>query len=176
MAEYDPVAGPVRVCLLPEAARFSLRVGGAGLAAASAAFGAPLPARIGARASEGVRSALCLGPDEWVLHTGMEDAAGLKAAFAGIADTAPHSLTDISDRECAIAVAGDQAADLLATSCPRDLAAIAAGEGTRTVFDTVPVILFKDSETEWRLECWRSYLPHVWGLLATANRELAAGL
>lgn len=176
MADFNTVAGPVRLSLLPEAARFSLRVARANLAAASAAFGAPLPARIGVRTSEGQRSALCLGPDEWVLHTGTDDAAALTTAFARMGGTAAHSLVDISDRECAIGVAGDQATDLLATSCPRDLTAVVDGEGTRTVFDTVPVVLFKDSATEYRLECWRSYLPHVWGLLATANRELAAGL
>jgi sarcosine oxidase subunit gamma len=111
-----------------------------------------------------------------VLHTSNEDAIALTAAFAGLGSDTPHSLVDISDRECAIAISGDQAVALLSTSCPRDLAAIPAGSGARTIFDTVPVILFKDSETEYRLECWRSYLPHVWGLLAVANRELAIGL
>lgn len=176
MTDFTAISGPVRLSLLPEAARFSLRVGRANLNKASEAFGASLPERIGGRVSEGPRSALCLGPEEWVLHTSNDDAPALTAAFAGLGFGTPHSLVDISDRECAIAISGQQAADLLSTSCPRDLSAIPAGSGTRTLFDTVPVALFKDSETEYRLECWRSYLPHVWGLLATANRELASGL
>lgn len=176
MTGYETIAGPVRLSLLPEAARFNLRVGQTGLPKASDAFGAALPVRIGRRVSEGPRSALCLGPDEWVLHTSNEDAASLAAVFAALGADTPHSLVDISDRECAIAISGDQAAALLSTSCPRDLAAIPAGSGARTIFDTVPVILFKDSETQYRLECWRSYLPHVWSLLAIANRELSTGL
>ena len=32
------------------------------------AIGAPLPARIGERAVNGTRSALCLGPDEWLVE------------------------------------------------------------------------------------------------------------
>lgn len=176
MTGYDTIPGPVRLSLLPEAARFSLRITPAHLAAASSVIGGQLPERIGQRMQAGPRSALCLGPDEWVLHTSNEDASALAVAFAGLGSGTPHSLVDISDRECAIAISGDQAADLLSTSCPRDLSAIPTGSGARTVFDTVPVVLLKDSETEYRLECWRSYLPHVWGLLAVANRELSTGL
>ena len=172
--------GPVRLTILPDVPRYSLRVGAAHLAAASDAFGAALPTRIGARVPAGAgsaaRSALCLGPDEWVLHTEAADASGLEAAFAAIYQAAPHSLVDISDRECGILLSGWQVEDLLSTSCPRDLSAIAVGDGVRTIFDTVPAVLLKDSETEYRIEVWRSYLPHVWGLLNTANRELASGL
>jgi sarcosine oxidase subunit gamma len=168
--------GPVRLTLLPEAARFSLRAREGDLAAAASAFGAALPARIGQTASAGPRSALCLGPDEWVLHTVADDAEALQHAFAAIAGAAPHSLTDISDRERAISVSGPQAADLLSTSCPRDPTAIPVGEGTRTIFDTVPMVMVREAEDSYRIEVWCSYLPHVWALLQAANRELASGL
>ncbi|MCA8930240.1 MAG: sarcosine oxidase subunit gamma [Alphaproteobacteria bacterium] len=181
MREGSPMAseGPVRLALLPETARYSLRVRPAERAAASRAFGSDLPVRIGARIDAdgptGARAALCLGPDEWVLHTAAEDALTLQRAFAAIEAEAPHSLVDISDRECAIALSGDGAADLLATGCPRDVEAIPVGGGTRTVFDTVPVVLFRDGETDYRIEVWRSHGPHVWQWLNRANRELGAG-
>ncbi len=165
--------GPVRLTLLPEAARFSLRVRQSDIAAAARAFGAALPARIGQTASAGPRSSLCLGPDEWVLHTSTDDAEALQQAFAAIAGAAPHSLTDISDRDRSILLSGPLVEDLLSTGCPRDVSSIPLGAGVRTVFDTVQVVLIRDGVTDFRLEVARSYLPHVMALLAMANLELA---
>jgi sarcosine oxidase, subunit gamma len=169
-------SGPVSLSLLPESPRYSLRIGPADIAAASDALGLKLPNRPGQRAAAGSRSALCLGPDEWVLYTDEADAPTVEAAFAAIYPATPHSLISISDRERTITLSGPQAAELLSTSCPRDLSAIASGTGTRTVFDTVQIILLRDSETDFHIDVGRSYLPHVWALLERANQELAAGL
>lgn len=168
--------GPVRLTVLPGAAKFSLQIAEADLAAAATAFGTEFPGSIGGRVSAAGRSALCLGPCEWVLYTSLDDAGALQAAFQAIYADAPHSLTDISDREMTIAVSGLQAADLLSTACPRDVEAIPIGNGVRTIFDTVQIVLTRQAETEYRIEVWRSYFPHVWALLNTANRELGSGL
>ncbi len=165
--------GPVRLTLLPQAARFSLRVRQGDLATAARAFGADLPTRIGQTASAGPRTSLCLGPDEWMLHTPTDDAEALQQAFAAIAAAAPHSLTDISDRDRSIRLSGPLAEDLLSTGCPRNVAAIRVGDGLRTVFDTVQVVLTRDGAADFRLDVARSYLPHVMALLAKANLELA---
>ena len=176
MSDTDKMTGPVGLTLLPEAAKFNLRIATADLAAASRAFGAELPVSIGAGAIAGVRSALCLGPDEWVLYSSAEDGDALQTAFQAVYGEASHSLTDVSDREVTIAVSGLQAADHLSTSCPRDVEAIPVGSGARTIFDTVPIVLTRQTESEYRIEVWRSYFPHVWALLHTANREFSAGL
>ena len=176
MKLIEPSTGPVELRILPGNARFSLLVDPSSRSVISRAFGIEIPIKIGRHIAGENRSALCLGPDEWVLYGELVDAPAISQAFAEIYVHAPHSLTDISDREMAIQISGLQAQELLSTSCSRDISAIPAGRGTRTLFDTVPVILLKTSETEFRMECWRSYLPHIWALLNTANRELAAGL
>ena len=139
-------------------------------------FGLDLPARVGARASAAGRSALCLGPDEWVLHAPEAEAAAIRDAFAAIAAEASHSLVDISDREIALGLEGPAVLDLLACGCPRDLARLPVGAGTRTVFDSAQVVLTREAEDRFRLEVWRSFAPHVRALLTTATAELAAGL
>ena len=85
-----------------------------------AAFGALPPLQPLRAASEGLRAALWMGPDEWLLIA--EDAepgigAKLEAALAGV----PHALVDVSHRQCAIEVSGAGAARLLNAGVPLDL-------------------------------------------------------
>lgn len=167
--------GPVRLTLLPEAARFSLRIDPGSLDAVSKALDVTLPSRIGKRAASETRSALCLGPDEWEILAGEEERAEIEAAFAAIYAIAPHSLTDISDREITIAIEGEQAAELLSVACPIDLSQLASGDAKRTVFDSAQVVLYREAEDSFRMQVWRSFLPHVWELLNIANSEFAAG-
>jgi sarcosine oxidase, subunit gamma len=168
--------GPVSIGFLPETARFNLRIDPASLEAASEAFGLALPSRIGEASSQGSRRALCLGPDEWILWAGEAEGGAIEDAFASLYDTAPNSLVSVSDREIALFLQGPEAATLLSVGCPIDLDRIAPGSGKRTVIDNVQVVLFREAAERWTLEVWRSFLPHVWELLNTANRELAAGL
>lgn len=174
----DPDArpGPVTLAVLPEAARFSLRVGPADLAAASEAFGLPLPTRIGAAAGAGTRRALCLGPDEWRLRAEAAEGPALERAFAAVYARAPHALVDVGDREVSLSVEGPEASTLLSVGCPLDLDALAIGSGTRTVFDGVQVVLEREGAERFTLDVWRSFAPFVWALLNVANREFAAGL
>ena len=173
-AEAAP--GPVSLGFLPEAARWSLRIEPGHNAAASEIFGLQLPSRIGESARSGSRRALCLGPDEWTLWADESEAGAVEAAFAELyADTA-HSLVSISDREIGLFLEGPEAAALLSVGCTIDLDQVAPGSGKRTILDGVQVVLFREAPERWTLEVWRSYLPHVWELLNTANRELAAGL
>jgi len=171
--------GPVTLTFLPDGRRFSLRVGEADRAAASGAFGVSLPSVIGRAAGQGAgnreRRALCLGPDEWVLYATDDDGEAIASAFAQLYADAPHSLVDISDREIALALEGPEVTTLLSAGCPADPRAIPIGEGRRTVFDGVTVVLHRDTAERYRMEVWRSFLPHVWDLLNTANRELASG-
>lgn len=165
---------PATVTPLPPVARFSLRLRPEDAPAATAALGFALPGRIGARTTEGARAALCLGPDEWLILAPEGEKAAILQAFAAL--TAAHALADISDRELAYALEGPDVLDLLATGCPLDLAALSVGDGVRTVFDTVQVVLVREDTARFRLEVWRSFAPHVGGLLGLATAELAAGL
>jgi sarcosine oxidase, subunit gamma len=49
------------------------------------------------------------------------------------------------------------------------------GAGTRTVFDTVQVVLTREAESRFRLAVWRSFAPHARSLLETAAGEIPAG-
>lgn len=170
------LAGPVQLTLLPMGARFNLRIARALVEEASTAFCVQLPDTIGVAVSKAKRTALCLGPDEWVLYAEASDISAVTKAYEGIYASAPHSLVDISEREIAVSISGEHAMTLLSVGSPIDLKKIVIGEGRRTVFDGASVVLHRDGETDYRLEVWRSFLPHVWDLLNTANRELAAGL
>jgi sarcosine oxidase subunit gamma len=162
------------VSLLPPSARFSLRAREAQAPALSAALGLDLPARIGARSGGAELEALRLGPDEWLLVAPEAAAPRLAEACARVYAEAPHSLVDISDRELSVRIDGPRAADLLSLACPRDLDRLPAGEARRTVFDVATVILWRDAESVFRMDVWRSFAPHVFELLETGCAELAA--
>jgi sarcosine oxidase subunit gamma len=156
--------------------RFTIRAGAEGRAAAEAAIGLALPMRIGERVVQGTRGALCLGPDEWVLHAGEVERDAIAAALSQAMGQVPFSALDISDREIALEIEGPAALDLLAAGCPLDLSRMPVGSGTRTVFDTAQVVLVREAGNRFRLEVWRSFAPHVRALLDIATREIAVGL
>jgi len=140
------------------------------------ALGVPLPERIGSRATNGTRSALCLGPDEWLIEAPESEAGPLNAAIADLAARTPISAVEVSDREIAWRLEGPAVLDLLATGCPRNLAAMPVGDGARTIFDSAQVVLTREAEDRFDLTVWRSFAPHVRAILDLAMRELAAGL
>lgn len=172
--KHDFAAGPVTIEELAPAARFALRVRAGHRAAVSAALALDLPMRVGDRVEANGREALCLGPDEWLVLA--PESTAPAAAAAAIYGEAPHSLVEISDREITLRLSGPQVLDLLATCCPRDVAALAVGRGVRTVFDSATVTLWRDGPETFRMDVWRSFLPHVRALLGLAEAELRAGL
>ncbi len=169
-------AASVTITERPGATRFSLRIDPAHLAEASKAFDADIPETIGSRAVSGARSALCLGPDEWVLHAMEEERDVIETAFKDLYEDVPHSLVDVSDREITFAIKGPGAFDVLAAGCPLNLRDIPIGEGTRTVFDSAQIVLIRESADSFLIEVWRSFAPHVQGILAMASDEVALGI
>ncbi len=176
MTAPAPAFDAVTVAPLPPLARFNLRIAPADLSAASQAFGLTLPEKIGQGAQTGDRAGYCLGPDEWLLHAPAQDQQAIVAEFDALRAATPHSLVVISDRELALGISGPAAADLLSVGCPIDLSRLPVGGAKRTVFDDVQVVLIRAEEDAFRLELWRSFLPHVEGVLRIALREFAAGL
>ena len=168
-------AGPLRIEELAPVARFSLRVRGANAATLGRALGLELPVAVGRTARAGDRTALCLGPDEWLIHAPEAERDAIVEAGAAAYASAPHALVEISDREISYAVTGPAARELLTIACPRDLDRLAPGRAMRTVFDTAQVVLWRDGENAFRLDVWRSFAPHVRALLETGRAEIAAG-
>ncbi|MGR3805618.1 sarcosine oxidase subunit gamma [Marinibacterium profundimaris] len=163
----------VRVTTAAPCARLSLRARGE-LGPLEAALGLDLPRRIGARAEVGETEVLCLGPDEWMLRGPEAVAPTIRAACDEVYKTHPMSLVDVSGREVTFVIEGTSAAELLTLGCPRDIDRLAVGEGRRTVFDGATVVLWRDATDRFRMDVWHSFAPHVFDLLATGCRELAA--
>lgn len=159
-------ASGVTITELPPTTRVALRL------ADPSVIG--LPAAVGARSVQGERTALCLGPDEWLIEAPETERTALLGDLAQI--PGPHSAVEVSDREITYILEGPAVLDLLATGAPRNLAAMPVGTGARTIFDTAQVILVREADDRFRLTVWRSFAPHVRALLALAEREFAVGL
>ncbi len=168
-----PAVGATITALAPTT-RIALRT--ANPAAAGNSLGVALPPRIGDRSAHAARTALCLGPDEWLIEAPETEGAALATSLADLATRMPLSAVEVSDREITLALEGPAVLDLLSTGCPLDLARLPVGNGTRTIFDSVQVILTRAAEDRFHLTVWRSFGPHVRSLLEIAARELAAGL
>jgi sarcosine oxidase, subunit gamma len=161
--------------LLEPAARFILQGGPAARDAAGQAFGVALP-EVACRAnSDGERSALWLGPDEYLLLApeGVAErvAAEIAIALSGVA----HSLVDVSDRQVAIALTVPTAGDILSHGCPLDLdpAEFTIGMCTRTVFGKADIVLWRKDAATFHLEVWRSFSNYLLGYLREAARDFA---
>jgi sarcosine oxidase subunit gamma len=150
---------------LPRMARLLLRGDPAVL---GPAFQLDLPTRP-CTSRPGDRSALWLGPDEWLVLApagtewpDWEDDRG--------------AAVDIGHRQIALSIQGPLAADALAVACPLDLAlpAFPVGACTRTVFGKAEIVLWRRDEQAFHLEVWRSFAAYVEQLLAEGVREAGA--
>ena len=108
------------------------------------------------------RNVICLGPDEWMLR----DLAGAEIPLG--ADL-PVAITDVSDRAICIIIDGPRAAQILMAGCPLDLDNFAVGRATRTIYETVEIILIRTAHDNFHIEVWRSFAPWLWTALTTAS-------
>ena len=162
----------VSLAILPPAERISLRAPAASVAALSKALGVKLPQTPKSSASKAGRTALWLGPDEWLVideasNDPMADLASTKVL---------HSAVGISHRNVGIAVSGPAAAATVNSGCPQDLslAAFPGGACSRTVLGKSEIVLWRTAEDEFRVECWRSFSDYVFTFLSDAARDAAA--
>jgi sarcosine oxidase subunit gamma len=156
----------------PPAARFILRGGEAVRVACGMAFGVDPPSRLGPAGESEGRAALGLGPDEWLLIADGSNAADIGATLDSVLEGTAHSLVDISHRQIGVIASGPAAARVLNAGCPLDLDphAFPVGFATRTLFDKIEVVLWRRAETTFHVEVWRSFAPHLAGLLTEAAR------
>jgi heterotetrameric sarcosine oxidase gamma subunit len=172
LAGQEFSASGVTLAVLPPAERISLRAPAASVAALSKALGVTLPQKPKTSSAKGGRTALWLGPDEWLVI----DEAGKDplADCAGV--SALHSAVGIAHRNVAIAVAGPAAAAAINAGCPQDLslAAFPAGACSRTILGKVEIVLLRTADDAFRVECWRSFSDYAWAFLTEAARDAAA--
>ncbi|MEP2436962.1 MAG: sarcosine oxidase subunit gamma family protein, partial [Roseibium sp.] len=156
--------------------RLSFRGRDGALAAAGKGFGVvlpttPLSAEIGTD-----RAAFWLGPDEWLLIAQEDLLSDTMEGLASALGDTPHALVDISHRQDAMLLTGDQAAWLLNSGIPIDLhlEAFPVGMVTRTLFHKAPVMLWRIGPDTFVAEAWGSFIDYVAGLLVEAAQELKA--
>ena len=186
-------AGTPLAAALPAAPamRVNLRAGADAVPALEAALGLSLSGAIGTSDTDRLRSALRLGPDEWLLieedaggktgggagkESGVDGGAGafrapLPTDLAGVG--AIHSAVDVSHRNAAILVTGPRAAEALEHGCPRDLSleAFPPGACARTLIGKCEVVLWRGKPDAFRIEVWRSFAPYAMDFLAEACRD-----
>ena len=165
MSERPPPAAPipdqpaqypgVTISLAPPMFRYSLRARTA--ATLETLLGATVPETIGTC----IDNVCCLGPDEWLYRSAT---LGPVSRGEGLA----VSVTDVSDRSVCFVVEGARAAALLMTGCPLDLDRFAVGRATRTIYETVEVIVIRPHRDRFEVEVWRSFAPWLWTALTTA--------
>ncbi|MCY6379213.1 sarcosine oxidase subunit gamma [Hoeflea prorocentri] len=114
------------------------------------------------------RRALWIGPDEWLI---IADASADLTSVCGKV-SALHSAVDVSHRNTAITVSGPAAEATLNAGCPQDLSldAFPVGACSRTLLGKAEVVLLRESEETFRVECWRSFSAYVFDFLADASR------
>ncbi len=161
----------VSVTLAGNATRISLRAREDAVPALSKALGLTLPTRPKTTASKGDRSALWIGPDEWLI---IDNAESSLIADLGKVKVL-HSAVDISHRNVGILVSGKGAAAVINGGCPQDLslAAFPVGAASRTVLGKIEIVLWRLSENEFRVECWRSFSAYAYGFLQESARDVA---
>ncbi|BCH30804.1 sarcosine oxidase subunit gamma [Mesorhizobium sp. L-8-10] len=172
LAGVDLSAKGVRLAVLPPAERVSLRAPAASMAALSRALGVTLPKAPKTSAAKDGRTALWLGPDEWLV---IDEAGGDPLADCATVK-ALHSAVGISHRNVGIAVTGPAAAATVNAGCPQDLslAAFPVGAASRTILGKVEIVLLRTAEDTFRVECWRSFSDYVFTFLSEAARDAAA--
>lgn len=152
----SPIAAQgARLSFAPPLARFALRARDA--ARLGQLLGRPIPQRIG----EAVEGVIKLGPDEWLalLPAGTVLPDGKGEAV---------SIVDIGARSVGLLVEGPDAAALIATGCPLDLERMETGRATRTLFETVEILLWRQDAERFHLDVWRSYAPWLCTALAAS--------
>jgi sarcosine oxidase subunit gamma len=162
----------VTLAVLPPAERISLRAPDASVAALSKALGVELPRKPKTSAAKAGRTALWLGPDEWLVI----DEVG-RDPLADCAEVAVlHSAVGISHRNVAISVIGPAAAATINSGCPQDLSldVFPVGAASRTILGKAEIVLLRTATDAFRVECWRSFSDYVFTFLSEAAGDAAA--
>lgn len=160
----------VSIKVAAPAYRLSLRARADAVAELSQTLDISLPQTPKTSTTSGLRAALWLGPDEWLVIDQGE--SNLMEACASV--TAAHSATDVSHRNVAMTVSGEGAEATLNAGCPQDLSldAFPVGACSRTLFGKAEVVLLRVTEDTFRVECWRSFADYVFGLLEEGARDV----
>ncbi|WP_406730315.1 sarcosine oxidase subunit gamma [Streptomyces sp. NBC_01794] len=142
--------GALRLAELPFLAQVNVRLDpkGAAADAVGLALGLQLPLEPDTVVHASDRSALWLGPDEWLVVGPPGGPTGLENRIRAAAGDEPAAVTDVSAQRTTLLVTGPRARDLLAHGCPLDLHPRAFGPGrcAQTTLARAQVVLVARDE------------------------------
>ena len=174
-----PLAAIAAVATLADTgprSRFVLRAPQATAATLADALGVVPPIRINTANRAGPRTALKLGPDDWLIMAEPGAASTLPAAVAAVAGGAALALVDVSHRQAGLVLAGPRVEDILAGGCPLplDLVGFPSGRATRTLFAKAEIVLWRTAPDRFEIETGRSFALYLAAYLSDTVAELAA--
>jgi heterotetrameric sarcosine oxidase gamma subunit len=159
---------PVRFGLAEPAIRLIIRAD----TGAAASIGMAMGVLLGTAPCRAVivreRTALWLGPDEWLVLVPETDVALARQPLAALG-----SVVDVSHAYAGIEVVGSRAAWCINAFNALDLDphVFPVGACTRTLFGKVEIVLWRAEAEQFRIEVARSLAPYVWQCLEEASRE-----
>ncbi len=163
-------AGSVSVALADNATRVSLRARPDAISVLSKALGLNLPVKPKSTVTNGSRTAMWIGPDEWLIIDNAD--SSLTADLAAV--KVLHSAVDISHRNVGIIISGKGADAVVNGGCPQDLSlkAFPVGAASRTVLGKIEIVLWRTGENSFRVECWRSFSTYAYAFLQESARDV----
>ncbi|MEV7072300.1 sarcosine oxidase subunit gamma [Streptomyces sp. NPDC091972] len=165
----------VTLAELPFLTMVNVRVDPASAAAGriGTALGAPLPRHCGDTASRGDRTAVWLGPDEWLVLS-RTDAGTVTAELREALGGEPGSVVDVSANRTTLELSGPCAREVLEKGCPLDLhpRAFGPGRAVSTTVGPVAVLLWQtDDAPTYRLLPRSSFADYLARWLVDAMSE-----
>src|SRR5262249_33587283 len=127
----------------PDATRFVFRARGAAVDRAGRAFGVDLPRQVFRTSTSGARTAMWMGPDEWLLLGPKSEKVLIEQQLTEMLAGIVHSLVDVSHRDAALILSGAKAAAALNAGCPLDLhpSIFMVGMCARTLLGKAQIVL-----------------------------------
>jgi sarcosine oxidase, subunit gamma len=167
----------VVIQLLAPRARFALRFDLSLLSGVKEVAGFPLDLPINRCRAAAARTAMRLGPDEWLLCGPRSEATRITRDVEAALARLHHALVDVGHARVALSVSGPRAADAINSGCALDLstAAFPPGTATRTLLGKAEIILSRrDEAPAFEIECARSFAAYVRDFLHNASHQYPA--
>ncbi len=111
-------------------------------------LGIALPRQSGGRTSAGGRTALWMGPDEWLIQSTQDGADALESGLRAALGEQFFAVVDVSSGYTVMDLAGTRVREVLASGCPIDLHPRVFGDGrcAQTHFFKAGITLTRDGD------------------------------
>jgi len=158
----------------PDATRFVFRARGAAVDPAGRGFGVDLPRQVFRTSTSGARTAMWMGPDEWLLLGPQSEKVLIEQQLTEVLAGILHSLVDVSHRDAALILSGAKAAAALNAGCPLDLhrSVFTVGMCARTLLGKAQIVLWRTGPQLFHVQALRSFADYVWRFLEQAGRDV----